>query len=420
MSAQIDASTSPGKFMPVNQPLIYTISDTGSAPDRFVVQTFEDGTEISKVYLTPNNSSKSFFDLSAIVKERVNVDDKIRAETETLLGYKTQAITTGRNGAKKYEVKVGSFSGSTETLNQDNATIYLIDGAQQLSDGLHPSFSDYYATASTKKVWLTDREVDADGIIHVYAREEDEGCFAWIHDSNVISGADTIVDYRIYNGSTLMASANYTITSNGGQALSASDNNQKIHYLLGYPANINGWAASAQKPSTNTGWTHYDIFLESGSATMSRKLRVHNLEGSLKNKNTQLAWTNSVGGWDSVTFTGRTETTDMVKKKPYLSTVGKWGASAYTFLPQARERTEFQVSAETRFKLRRSDFTFEEIRILRYALRSNNVMMRFTECGSGDIWMPVIVDSKSFVVKEAFSGMFTVQMNVTKAQSVKC
>ena len=105
MAAQIDSS--PGKIVPDNQPLIYTISDSSSTPDRFIVQVDEGTTEIAKLYLTPNTNNKSHFDLSDVVRDRVKVDWKIRDESAEIFSYKTKPYTTGRNGLRKYTVKVG-------------------------------------------------------------------------------------------------------------------------------------------------------------------------------------------------------------------------------------------------------------------------------------------------------------------------
>ena len=76
MSAQIDSK--PTLIVPANQKLIFTISDTGTAPDRYIVQVEEDGNEIAKLYLTPNTNDVVHFDLSEIEKDRVYTDDVIR------------------------------------------------------------------------------------------------------------------------------------------------------------------------------------------------------------------------------------------------------------------------------------------------------------------------------------------------------
>ena len=68
------------------------------------------------------------------------------------------------------------------------------------------------------------------------------------------------------------------------------------------------------------------------------------------------------------------------------------------------------------FKLTSIDFSFADIELIKYAIRSDNLMMR---AGSGD-WMPVTIDTKSYNVKERFSGVFSVSLSVTLAQTLRC
>ena len=315
-------------------------------------------------------------------------------------------------------VNVGTYTGGVESGTQDTDTVYLLDGVEQVSAGLHPSFAEYYPTASSKKTWLTDR-IPVDNIVNVYASENDEGTMVFLNDSLTISGTGTQIEYTIFNGTTALQSA-YLIeisSSNGAQLPSATDYNQKLTFFNAYPNNLNSSIPNPQTPSVNPTWTHYDfVILSSIGAEVSNRIRVHKLCPQEKHKNTQLAWTNSVGGWDSVLFTGRTEHTDSVSSKPFRKQIGDWDASTYTFLPQARESQAYQVTGKSMFKLTSIDFSFADIELIKYAIRSDNLMMR---AGSGD-WMPVTIDTKSYNVKEAFSGVFSVSLTVTLAQSLRC
>jgi len=416
MSAQIDSK--PTLIVPANQPLIFTISDTGSVPDRFVVQVFEDTVEIAKLYLTPNTNDKVHFNLADIARDRVSVDDKIRDESATLLSYDTKTFTTGRNGLKKYEVKVGTYIGTTQTLNQDSDTVYLLDGAEQLSAGLHPSFADYYPTALTKTAWLTDR-VAVDNVITIEAREEDEGCVAFLNDDTIIGSYAAQIKLDLYNAAdVVLQTETFTINvANGAQLPGAADINQKLTYLMAYPKNAEEWLTAA-KPSSNPTWAYYKIqLLSGGSAKVSNVLRVNKLCTQIKHDNTQLAWTNSVGGWDSLTFTGRTQTDETVTAKEYQRQIGNWDAAAYTFLPQAREKQAYQVQAKQSYKLTHVAFSFAELDLLKYAFRSDNPMIRIGDTGA---WQPVVMRTKSYNVKEAFSGMHSVTLSVELAQVIKC
>ena len=414
MSAQIDSK--PTLIVPANQSLIFGISDTGTTPDRFVVWVLEDSVEIAKLYLTPNTNDVSFFNLAEVVRDRVKVDDKIRDESETLLSYSTLPFTTGRNGLKKYVVNVGTYTGGVESLTEDTDTVYLLNGVEQVSAGLHPSFADYYPTSALKKVWLTDRIPESD-VITLEATEEEEGCIAFLNDSTIISGVAGQIKVEVKKDSgVVMATIFDTLNAaNGAQLPNATDINQKLTYLMAYPKNLETWGAGVL--SANPKWSYYEIQLLTGSsAKVSNVLRVNKKCTQEKHTNTQIAWSNSVGGWDSVLFTGRTEHTDMITSKPFQKQIGNWDASTYTFLPQARESQDYQVTGKSSFKLISVDFSFADIQLIKYALRSDNLMMR---AGSGN-WQPVVIDTKSYIVKEAFSGVYSVSLTVTLAQSLKC
>ena len=319
---------------------------------------------------------------------------------------------------KKYTINVGTYSGGVESGIQDTDDVYLLDGVQQVSAGLHPSFADYYATASTQKSWLTDRIPNSD-IITIEVSDDDEGCIAFLNDSTIISGLATTLTYALFTeGGTSLASTFRTIgTTYGAQLPSASDINQKLTYVMAYPKNLDGVLSVGVKPSAHPTWAYYLITLTtSGYAPMSNVYRFNRKCTQDKHNNTQLAWTNSVGGWDSVLFTGRTEHTDTVSSKPFQKQIGDWDASTYSFLPQARESQAYQVTGKSKFKLISVDFSFAEIELIKYALRSDNLMMR---AGSGE-WQPVVIDTKSYNVKEAFSGVYSVSLSVTLAQTLRC
>ena len=75
-----------------------------------------------------------------------------------------------------------------------------------------------------------------------YFSDNDEGCIAWIHDSNIISGLDTKIYYKLCNaqGITLGAIDSHIISSVGGNALSSTDYKEKIHYTGLAPKSLKG------------------------------------------------------------------------------------------------------------------------------------------------------------------------------------
>jgi hypothetical protein len=63
----------------------------------------------------------------------------------------------------------------------------------QISQGLHPSFADYYPTGSTVKSWLSDRQLDSSGRrIEMVMAAEDEAIAVLIQTDNL--GTATLLD----------------------------------------------------------------------------------------------------------------------------------------------------------------------------------------------------------------------------------
>ena len=122
-------------------------------------------------------------------------------------------FTRANNGVKRYEVKIGEWDGSTESLDDDNQTLYLVDGYEQISDGLNPGFSDFYGTGSKKKVWLTDREV-VSSVINVKADIDDNGVAAFLNTDDTGSLIERL-QIKIYDTSgTLDDTLTYDLKHN--------------------------------------------------------------------------------------------------------------------------------------------------------------------------------------------------------------
>jgi len=171
--------------MPAGQPLIYTLQTSLTITDTFafIVQVFENGTEIGKYYLKPNSNDRAHFDLNRVIQARTRVDEKVYGASTLLFDYSALPYTRSNGNMNKYEVKIGEYTG-TEALAQATKYIYVMDGYEQVTSGLHPSFADYYGTASTKKFWLTDRE-PVNNVITIEAADDDEGFMAFINKDTV-------------------------------------------------------------------------------------------------------------------------------------------------------------------------------------------------------------------------------------------
>ena len=151
--ASIDAGPAEG-WKPAGQKLLFTLIPDEAVDDsyRYIVQVEENGTDISKIYLTPNPTNNAFFDLSEVIAGRLEVDSLKYNATSTIHSFHNKMFPRSNDNLKRYRLKIGYFDGSSENLAEyTSGYYYLLDGYEQLSQGLFPSFSDYYGSASTKK-----------------------------------------------------------------------------------------------------------------------------------------------------------------------------------------------------------------------------------------------------------------------------
>jgi hypothetical protein len=411
---------SPGEnWFPAGQHLIYTISTQTTITDdfRYIVQVEENGTEIAKIYLSPNTNDAGIFDLSQVVTGRVEVDHLKYGATTPIHSFNNKVFTRANNGVKRYTVKIGEWDGSTESLDEDNQTLYLVDGYEQLSAGLHPGFADFYGTQSNRKVWLTDR-VPASNVIETKVAIEDNGVAAFLNTDDTGSLIERL-QIKIYDTSgTLDDTLTYDLnTTNGAQlptATASSNTNGTLVYAYVYPASLS--ALTTALNAVTGGWGHYDVIPSTGlNAQTGNILRVTNDCRYSKNEAVQLAWANTRGGWDYLRFNGKKQKTVTREEKTYRKIVGDYDAATFTFAPSEREIKPYQLEAKERYQLN-GILTIEELTLLQYCMRSKNVMARID-----DTWVPVTISTNSMQVEEeTVSKVFVTSFEVELAQIIRC
>ena len=118
--AQFEAAPA-DKWIPAGRKLLFTLSPNETVTDdyRYIVQVEENGTIISKIYLTPNPATFAFFDLSEVIEGRLEVDSLKYNTTSTIHTFHNKMFTRSNDNIKRYRVKVGFFDGTTETLAED-------------------------------------------------------------------------------------------------------------------------------------------------------------------------------------------------------------------------------------------------------------------------------------------------------------
>ena len=418
--ASIDNGPAGGLWLPAGQKLLFTIIPDISVTDdyRFIVQVEENGTIISKVYLTPNPADTAFFDLSEAILGRLEVDAFKHNSTSAIHSLNNKMYTRSNGNIKRYRLKVGHFDGSSETLAEDiSSYYYLFDGYEQLSQGLFPSFSDYYGTATSKKVWLTDR-VPVSNVINVKAAIEDQGVAAFINSDDTGS-LITQLTFKIYDtAGSQEGTLEYVINStNGGlvptTSWSDSTTDGSLLYAHVYPASFA--ALTSELNGVTGGWGYYDVIPSTTGGPVANTLRITNDCRHPKNEAVQLAWTNTRGGWDYLRFDGKKQKTLTREEKTYRKIVGDYSGSQFQIGGSERQIKPYQLEAKERYQLN-GILTIEELTLLQFCMRSKNVMADID--GS---WVPVTISNNSMQVEEeTVSKVFVTSFEVELAQIIRC
>lgn len=418
--ASIDAGPAAGSWIPAGQKLLFTLIPDEPVDDdyRYIVQVEENGTDIYKIYLSPNPADNAFFDLSEVIGGRLEVDSFKYNSTSTIHSFHNKMFTRSNDNMKRYRLKIGHFDGSSESLADDTSGYYYhFDGYEQLSQGLFPSFADYYGTASTKKVWLTDRE-PVNNVIEVSAGIEDNGVAAFINSEDTGSLITQFVINTYDTAGSLDDTLTYIVNAtNGGLVPTTSwtdaNNDGSLLYAYVYPASLS--AITTALNAVTGGWGHYDIIPSTSDAQTGNILRIRNNCRNTKNEPVQLGWANTRGGWDYIRFDGKKQKTVTREEKTYRKIVGDYSGSQFSFAPSAREIKPYQLEAKETYQLN-SVLTIEEVTLLQYCMRSKNVMARID-----GIWVPVTIQTNSMQIEEeTVSKVFITSFNVELAQTIRC
>lgn len=410
--------TPSGAWKPAGQKLIFDMLEQGTVNDayRYVITVKENAVQIGKFYITPNPLKTGVFDLGEVVRGRVAVDPNKYGLTSVIHSLNNKAFTKSNGNVKKYTVELRYWNGSTESSLEDSLDIWLIDGYEQISAGLDPSFSDYYGTASTKKFWLTDRTPESN-IIHITAGIEDTGVLTFINTDDTGSLVDEIL-INIYSadGAT-QDTLGFTINTTNGAVLPTASASTFYYgtLLYGYffPASLT--ALTTKLNNISGGWLYYEVIPMASSAQKGNKYRFTNNCRPVKNTSIQLGWANTRGGWDYLRFDGRKLKTVTREEKTYRKQIGDYSAASFIFGAADREITPYQVEAKEIYQLN-GILTSEEYDLFQYCFRSKNIMARID-----GLWVPVTLKESSLQVEsDATSKVYISTINVELAQILRC
>jgi len=343
----VSITSAPDLLRPAGQPLVFKMEEA-STPDRYIVQVYEstltttDGTLIGTYYITPDANGDGYFDLSDIAEGRVAAPDTQSAGViHTVV---TAVGTTTEPVIRKYTVKAGQYNAGTATLAEDSDVVYLLGGAMQISQGLHPSFADYYPTGSTVKSWLSDRQSDSGKGIRMVMAAEDEAIAVLIQTDNLGTATSLdVIEIKLFKNNI-----NVQTRSNGVVASTIVGANYII-VPLG-PANL----ATYFGVMWDNDWDYYTIRGKDGATPpniVTSTIRVDRDCRPIKHDPVQLAWANTVGGWDYLRFDGRNLKTIQTEAKNYRKSLG------FSFNSWDRQTTPYHITGKEQYALRNQLFT---------------------------------------------------------------
>lgn len=429
----------PNSFTVKGQKLVYTCTSDNIAEPRFkfiVVVKNELGTQLSEYYISPNPSGVLMFDLRKVINEEVAVDIVDSQQSDGIIHNlphaSTQQFTIAPNGCKKFEVEFGEVfvdgSGDyTPVPNLASSEIYVNDGYLQFRDGYKNTLADYQSNFSgLTKAWLLDREVEfhkesgLTGIV-INTNDNESGSVAWWYNDSGLVGVDTgFVAYEIYDaGGLVFSSAATFVAANGGPSASSLVAEDQQVYGGFYPLNI----ASTNSvfligPDLVPDWTYYTLQQVNSAGTSEGSLPlifVNNCPTS-KHTSAQLAWTNSVGGWEYLTFDGRRKDQITSRSKNYTKDIGTYSDTSFGFNTFDRQETPFHVDTNLSYTLYRERASDVDTRLMASLSKSKNVMVNL-EGGVNPEWLPVIVTGNNFEMQPTVSSKNqTISVKITIAQ----
>lgn len=414
MASSIDSA--PDLLRPAGQPLIFKFSTsaTVTAGFRFAVRVYEStttavGSVIGTFYITPDANDEGYFDLSDIAEGRVAAPNTAY-DVGLSANIVVHTATANQNTSTEapvlyYRVGVQDYTGGTLNVSDDaTADIYLLGGTQQISQGLHPSFATYYPTTTSTKGWLTDRQA-ANKAITMTMADEDEGVGVICHTTNLGTATDWAeIEFNLYKNGVVVQQRTYSVTASvvmGGN-----------YYIFPIgPANLQDTVFVG---TWDADWDQLRIYGTDGDLVTPVKrtssLIINRDCRPIKHDPVQLAWANTVGGWDYLRFDGRNLKTLATESKDYRKSVG------FDFNAWDRQATPYHKTGKESYQLRNQLFTADERDLLQYAFRSKNVMFRV---GTGD-WLPCNIVTNTYQVIPAASKTFDVSFQIELAQDIRC
>lgn len=440
----ITITESPRDLTLKGQKLMYTCTSTNLSEDGFkftVVVKDVAGQVIAQYYKNPNPSGVLMFDLRPVVQELIKVDTTDSQQGNAIIHNMphaaNQQFTVAQEGCKYFRVQFGEIYDSLTSPNLDlaNDTIYLTDGYLQYRDGYRKDLTDLQPLGESSKFWLLDRDVDFNATtrvtgINIETHDEEYGVvgfwFNGVAESQISSYG---YRYTVYDTDGVEADTGFvTMGSDGTPPVQVSlDPEDQQVYGAFYPGNLNSSDSALNglmgvfKPNqVSGGWSYYTIQPVdpvNNTLTIGRSLAFINTCPPSKHTSVQLCWTNSVGGWEYLTFNGRRKDEVSSKSKNYTKDIGTYADTTFDFNAFDRQETSFHIDTTISYTLYRQNASDVDTRLLESLSKSKNVMVNL-DGGEDPLWLPVIVTGNKFEMQPTTSSKNqTITVRIKLAQT---
>ena len=401
---------------PAGQPLIFSIDDTGTTPDRFVVivkrsNVYTAGTpvQVAKFYLTPNTNGVAFFDLSPIAESIL--EDPLKVGSTVV--HKTATFADAMDGLtmQRFVVEVARYDAGVEGSVDDTEAVIVTNGTQQIADGLHPSFNDYLWGNAVG--FLTERPV-VSNVITRRARRDEEMVVSFIDGDDIgeaRTGAYILrATYVPYTGSSY--------TGPVGAPYTGTDLTEMLLQIpIGGP-NLVANYASVPFTLEETDYIDFYLYRTDVAGQIGNAYRViFDDTRGCRNTSTQVAWINTKGGWEYLRFDSRAPKQISVEGKTFRKTIGTYGSSTFSFDAAGAQYDTFAKTGKEQFTLQENFFDANERALLDSLIKSRLVQIRRMD---ETVWKPVTVLTNSLTIQPAGSQFYNVSLQVEIAQDIRC
>ena len=395
---------------PAGQPLIISIDDTSTTPDRYVVivkrSTIMSGgtpTEVAKFYLTPNTEGVAFFDLSSIAESSLEFPTK---DGTTVVHKVDDVSVMDQQSIYRFIVEVAEYDSGTEGSVDDSDTFFLTNGTEQLSNGLHPSFDDYLWGNDVG--FLTERTVANDEIT-ITMRSDEERTISLLAAQGMgrdLTGGDLRYSFKSKLGGTTNVDKAVTFTT---------DVVTRMRNLpIGWP-NIEDFQTTVALADLE--WVRIRARTSGGIAQGPDVYIYFDDTRGCRNTATQVAWINTKGGWEYLRFDSRAPKQINVEGKTFRKTIGTYGASTFSFDPAGAQYDTFAKTGKEQYTLQENFFDVNQRALLDSLMKSRLVQIRRMD---EDVWKPATVLTNSLTIQPAGSQFYNVSLQVEIAQDIRC